>query len=447
VTARGWGILLLLIAIGGAAAAVWLRAEGSAPEVRAPDVFRVGAAPGSLELELFDRGSGLREVKVVLKHARGEAALVEVRYPGSWIAGGSPERPTRVEVPVDPERLGLASGDAFLRVAVRDWSWRGGFRGNLSVVEVPIRVDLDPPRIRVASGLTYVSRGGAGAVVYSVDEPTRRDGVRVGDVAFPGFATSDGGRRFALFAVPTDAAPEPRVRVFAVDESGNEAEARWPAVVKERELPEAQITLQPRFLDTTVRELARAEEIPSEDPVESFRQINTALRRANEAQIREALADPAPTALWSGPFQQLANSKVTSRFGERRQYYVDGERVSEASHLGYDLASTAAAKVTAANAGRVAFSGEIGIYGNCILLDHGLGLASLYGHLSRIDVAEGEAVEKGQVLGLSGSTGLAGGDHLHFAVLVSGTYVDPLEWWDADWVRTHIESRLVRSAP
>jgi len=88
------------------------------------------------------------------------------------------------------------------------------------------------------------------------------------------------------------------------------------------------------------------------------------------------------------------------------------------------------------------FAGDLGIYGNCVVLDHGLGLASLYGHLASFAVAEGDRVEKGQVLGRSGSTGLAGGDHLHFAIVLGGTYVEPKEWWDPKWVREKVDSQL-----
>ena len=139
---------------------------------------------------------------------------------------------------------------------------------------------------------------------------------------------------------------------------------------------------------------------------------------------------------------QLENSKVTSRFGERRSYEVNGRAISEAVHYGYDLASYAAAPVTAAAAGRVLHAGDLGIYGNCVIVDHGLGLTSLYGHLSRIDVEVGQTVGDRERLGLTGATGLAGGDHLHFAVMVGDTYVDPLEWWDARWVETHVDANL-----
>ena len=178
------------------------------------------------------------------------------------------------------------------------------------------------------------------------------------------------------------------------------------------------------------------------DPDSAFHDVNTRVRAENEKRIRELIADSAAEPLFSGSLRQLANSKVTSRFGEKRIYMVDGRELSRAVHFGYDLASLSAAPVTAAAAGRVLFAGDLGIYGNCVVLDHGLGLASIYGHLSRLDVEAGARVEADQRLGLTGATGLAGGDHLHFATLVGNTYVDPIEWWDAKWVEDHVAPNL-----
>jgi murein DD-endopeptidase MepM/ murein hydrolase activator NlpD len=90
----------------------------------------------------------------------------------------------------------------------------------------------------------------------------------------------------------------------------------------------------------------------------------------------------------------------------------------------------------------VIFAGDIGIYGNSVIIDHGMDLFSLYAHLSSIDVSAGDRVEKNDTLGFSGATGLAGGDHLHFAILLGGTYVEPLEWWDPLWVKTHVDAHL-----
>jgi murein DD-endopeptidase MepM/ murein hydrolase activator NlpD len=154
------------------------------------------------------------------------------------------------------------------------------------------------------------------------------------------------------------------------------------------------------------------------------------------------IAQSAPEPLFTGAFDQMKDSQVMSSFAERRSYFVVQDKVSESIHYGYDLASLAGAAIPASNRGKVVFAGELGIYGNCVILDHGLGLNSLYGHLSNIDVRVGDVVEKGQVLGQSGQTGLAGGDHLHFGILLRGVYVDPVEWWDAKWVREHVEEPL-----
>ena len=98
--------------------------------------------------------------------------------------------------------------------------------------------------------------------------------------------------------------------------------------------------------------------------------------------------------------------------------------------------------VPAANSGVVVFTGPLTIYGNTVIIDHGLGLQTLYAHLSSIDVKVGEQVTKGRVLGRTGATGLAMGDHLHFEVLVAGVSVTPLEWWDAKWIRDRINRPL-----
>jgi murein DD-endopeptidase MepM/ murein hydrolase activator NlpD len=235
--------------------------------------------------------------------------------------------------------------------------------------------------------------------------------------------------------------------VIAVDAAGNEGSARWPVNVKERTLPEATVNLPESFLEDKVPELARSQHVQAPDPISTFQKINTEVRAANEKKIREIAAGTAPERLWQGAFQQWANSQVTSRFAERRTYLVGGQPVSQATHFGYDLATTAGAPITAANAGRVLHAADLGIYGNCVIVDHGMGVVTLYGHLSAFAVKPGDAVAKGTVLGRSGNTGLAGGDHLHFAVLVGDAYADPVEWWDEKWVREKIDAQLAPPAP
>jgi murein DD-endopeptidase MepM/ murein hydrolase activator NlpD len=146
--------------------------------------------------------------------------------------------------------------------------------------------------------------------------------------------------------------------------------------------------------------------------------------------------------LWKDSFIQLSNSKVMARYGDKRTYRYKDKVISKSVHLGYDLASYSHAPVAASNSGFVRFAGDLSIYGNTIIIDHGLGLMSLYGHLSIITVKEGQQVEKGDIIAKTGSTGLAGGDHLHFGILVQGYEVSPLYWWDQHWIQVNILDTL-----
>jgi murein DD-endopeptidase MepM/ murein hydrolase activator NlpD len=439
---RAWFVLLLiLLGIGGY---VWVRSEGEPPSVRAPESLLLGAAGTTLSLEADDARSGLRAIDVVLALPGGEEMLLHEEYPGSLLQGGAAGSTRSVSVAIDAKRLGSDGSEGFLRVTVRDWSLRDLLSGNATLVEIPVRLDLSPPRVSIETGLSYAQRGGAGVVVYSVSEPTQRDGVRVGEAFFRSYPWQ--GRRAAFYAVPTDAPAPLRPEVVAVDLAGNERAASWPLHVKERVLPEASVNLPGSFLENKVPDLARAANVQTDDLTTAFQEVNTRVRRENEQRIREIAAKTAPERLWTGPFAQWANSQVTSRFAERRTYKIGGADVSHATHFGYDLATTAGAPITVANSGRVLFAGDLGIYGNCVIVDHGMGVVTLYGHLSSLEAKEGDAVAKGAVLGRSGATGLAGGDHLHFAILVGDAYVDPVEWWDEKWVREKIDEKLAPPA-
>ncbi len=442
-------LILLVLLVGGGVAVGLVRCEGSSPSIVAAQALVVGREPRALALEVDDEGSGLRSVRGVLVTDKGETPVLEVDFPGSLLTGGA-TRPSheRVELSVDAKALGLKDGEAKLRVTAHDWSWRGFLAGNATTVELPLTVDTKPPRVSIENGQTYLQRGGTGLVVYAVSEPTTRDGVDVAGHFYPGHPFGAGGnRRLAFFAIPHDAPPEPPIRVVAEDAAGNKTAAGWATHFKERVFPDVTLNLSPQFLGSKVPELADAKGIDATDKVAAFQKINSEGRASDEARVREIVKKSSDEKLWSGAFQQLRNSKVTSQFAEKRSYFVDGQKISQATHFGYDLAVTVAAPITASNTGRVLWADDLGIYGNCVILDHGYGVTSLYGHLSRIDVKEGELVKAGQQLGLSGATGLAGGDHLHFGILVDDTYVDPVEWWDPKWVREKIDVLISPQAP
>jgi murein DD-endopeptidase MepM/ murein hydrolase activator NlpD len=179
-----------------------------------------------------------------------------------------------------------------------------------------------------------------------------------------------------------------------------------------------------------------------ENLLNSYLSINRDLRRKNNARIAAMAATTSPEILWQGAFRQLSNSAVEAGFADQRTYIYDGKEVDNQVHLGFDLASTTQAPVSAANSGRVIFAGWLGIFGNCVVVDHGMGLQSLYAHLSSIGVSIGDDVEKNAQLGLSGQTGLAGGDHLHFTMLLGGNAVTPIDWWSQQWIDDRVLRKL-----
>jgi murein DD-endopeptidase MepM/ murein hydrolase activator NlpD len=180
----------------------------------------------------------------------------------------------------------------------------------------------------------------------------------------------------------------------------------------------------------------------SGDLVPEFVKINGDLRQLNADKIMALTKQTSPTRLWSSQFLPLGNAQVEASFADHRTYLYKGKEIDQQVHLGFDLAVTAAIPVAAENAGKVLLAEWLGIYGNCIILDHGMGVASLYGHLSSLDVKAGDTVTKGHILGRSGMTGLAGGDHLHFTMLVGGRAVNPVEWWDPHWIQDRIDRKL-----
>src|SRR5262249_8221987 len=166
------------------------------------------------------------------------------------------------------------------------------------------------------------------------------------------------------------------------------------------------------------------------DLVAGYLRINRELRSASEKKVREVCQDSAPRPLWEGAFIRLPNSSPLASYADLRSYVYRGTVIDHQMHQGFDLASLRTTPIPAGHRGRVVYAGPLGIYGNAVILDHGLGLFSLYGHMSEIAVTRGADVERGAILGKTGETGLAGGDHLHFSIMLHGVYVDPIEWWD-----------------
>lgn len=383
-----------------------------------------------------------------LEASRGNIARVEVRIvqggKSSVVARQEGALGRRVEIPVVVESaaLGLREGGATLEVWGRDDFWRPFPPADRALVSHPVTVDLTPPRIEILAATQYLAPGGSGLVAFRVTGATRAT-VTAGGRELPSFAFGPAERdaRVALIALPYDVEPGAALRIAAVDEAGNAASRGIPSELRPRRFPRDTLDLRDAFLQSKVPELL-PQHPPGKPLLEGFLLINRDLRRQAEAEKRRIGATTADKPLWHGPFVQPRNTKVFANFAETRTYVYGGREVDRQVHYGYDLASVKQSPVPAANTGTVVFAAPLTIYGNTVILDHGLGLQTLYAHLSSIGVKVGDAVEQGQELGRTGNTGLAIGDHLHFEVLVNGVSVTPLEWWDAKWVRDHIGKPL-----
>jgi len=319
------------------------------------------------------------------------------------------------------------------------------------------QIRLDPPRITVLSTKHYVNLGGSEMVVYKASPADVESGVRVGEVEYRGFPASGMGMqgadettKIAFFALLYDQPLNTRIEAFARDEAGNQTKATFVDNVFPKPFKKSRIQLDDKFIDRVVPEILEHSPelkipIPAQgtpEMLQAFLRVNGELRKINADQIAAFASKTSATRLWEGPFIQLGNSQVEASFADHRTYIYNGKEVDQQTHLGFDLAVTAHVPVHAANSGIVVNASWLGIYGNCVIIDHGLGVQTLYGHLQSFDVKAGDKVTRGQQVGRSDSTGLAGGDHLHFTQLVGGRMVNPVEWWDAHWIQDRIERKL-----
>jgi murein DD-endopeptidase MepM/ murein hydrolase activator NlpD len=350
----------------------------------------------------------------------------------------------------------LQPGAARITVAATRRSWLG-LRTLSSTMSKDVLVRLEPPRVGVLSTHHFVNQGGSEMVLYRATPAETVSGVRVGDIEYPGFpaagagtsstGTGDPAVKVAFFALLADQDLKTPITLFARDDAGNEAKATFVDRVFPKVFKKSRIEVDDRFFERVVPDiLANSPDLKIESPtgdlLPAFLRINGELRQMNADRIVELTKATSPSLLIKGPFKQLGNSQVEAGFADHRTYLHDGKEVDQQVHLGFDLAVTARVPVLAANDGKVLNASWLGIYGNCVILDHGMGLATLYGHLSSLDVKVGDTVTIGQVLGRSGTTGLAGGDHLHFTMLVSGHPVNPVDWWDPHWIQDRITRKL-----
>jgi murein DD-endopeptidase MepM/ murein hydrolase activator NlpD len=299
-----------------------------------------------------------------------------------------------------------------------------------------------PPSVSADSDAHYLYVGMADLATMNVTGSYTEAGVKVGDQKFRAWPMPGGKPgMFSLYAFAWNMPPTTLPMVYASNAAGDDVTTPLKVEFPKKEQPRYtvhELQIDDRFMQKVVGEL---DPNGTGDLATRFVKINSEMRKANNKTLSDLSSKSADHFLWSQPFLRQA-AKTEAMFADHRKYIYHGQKIDEQTHLGYDLASTQHAGVIASNDGRVIYAAPLGIYGNCVVVDHGYGLQTIYGHMSRIDVKPGEDVKRGQVMGESGMTGMAGGDHIHFSMQLDGVQIDPKEWWDPHWIKNHVVKRV-----
>ena len=436
----GGGILAILLVVLLGAGGYFLvpRFEWHKPQVKiTPDSDAIGLTP--IEIEVIEQGSGLKSLSVTLTAGGKDYPLISEQY-------DQPVLQKKFPIALSAKLTGLKEGPASLRVSAKDRSLWSFFGGNETVVQKNLTIDITPPSLELIADDRYVNFGGVGLIVYKPASDTVKTGVKIGNYFFPGYKgqiKEQPDYFLAFFAHPYNASADERATLMATDKAGNTREMKLVYELKNVKYRKSTIAISDEFIQNKVTPLLNDLGARQASRKDIFVKVNKELRKENEDKIKAITEKVTPSMLWKDAFVQLSNSKVEANFADARTYVYNGEAIDNAYHLGYDLSVTKHYPAEAANNGVVVFVGDLGIYGNTVIIDHGLGLFTLYSHLSAIDVKVGDPIERRQPLGKTGETGLAVGDHLHYGVYLHGVAILPVEWWDEKWIRDNIEPKLL----
>lgn len=386
--------------------------------------------------------SGIKYYKVSFRDGQKETVLLEKVFS---------DVQKEITIAIPPPKLDIfyKGVETSLIIEVVDNSKWNFLEGNKGLKKVDLIIDSRKPKANVLSNSRYIQRGGSAAVVVKVSDENLKD-------AYISFNEKKRfelvpfykeGYYMALVAWPIDFEQFQRVNLVAVDKADNITITKVPFYIQSKKIRTDNIELSNKFINNvSASVLEQSGEMVPQAPKEIFIASNKDLRAKNiqalEKVTRDALKEQSVNEVNIKPFKRLRGSKTVAGYGERRHYYLDGEKINEAWHLGIDWASVKKAPVYVSNAGDVVFNNYLGLYGNTIIVDHGMGLASLYAHTSSQSVEVGQQINRGDKIARTGSTGAVFGDHLHFGILIQGVEVNPIEWMDGFWIKTRITDIL-----
>jgi murein DD-endopeptidase MepM/ murein hydrolase activator NlpD len=429
------GILTVLF-VGGGFFLFNTYGEWEKPVIKLDQQINAVGRQKNLRVTFTDQKQGLRSTSVSISQDNQTHVLYLANHPDPGTKGAN------LSILIDPYTMKLHNGPAVLTLTATDFS----FWKNQTTINRPITIDLTPPQVYLLNPTNHINPGGSCVIAYRISKPVVMSGIKVDDTFFSGYPAVVSGKPsfICYFALPTNVGQgSTSIKLTATDEAGNETTVNVPYLLMAKKFRSDKMALSDSFLQQKMPDFQS--QIPSlrdKSPSEVFIYVNGLLREDNTKTIQEVCRKTSPKQLWQDTFLRMKNAAPMAQYGDKRSYIYQGKIVGESTHLGVDLASNAHATIEAANHGVVVFAEALGIYGNAVIIDHGLGLFSLYGHMDALHVKKGQAVKKGDPLGQSGTSGLAGGDHLHFSLIVGGKFVNPQEWWDPHWIADNVTKKV-----
>ncbi len=431
-------IVLALIVAGGAFIYFSPKFEKESPKISF-DNSGFWNLKDSLNVALSDE-SGIKSYKVYYKTLEKEIVLNSKELDSN-----------QSKVVFNIEKFTLDPSIEKIKIAIEviDNSMWKFFQGNKAYKEFDLTIDREKPLARVLVNSRTIKKGGSATVVVEVkDKNLSKKYISFNDeYQFELIPFIKKDFYAAIIAWPIDVEEFNIVNLVAIDKAKNKTVTKVPLYIKDLKIKNDNINISKNFIEkVSIPVLKKSDyKIPSND-VDIFIKQNRELRAENLATVKsESLKNMSRNMLLEynfRTFRRLEGSKTFAGFAERRQYFYENEKIDQAWHLGMDWASIKHADVKSSNNGKVIFNDYLGIYGNTLIIDHKLGVQSLYAHTSKFYVKKDEKVKIGQKIAETGSTGAVFGDHLHFGMLVQGIEVNPLEWMDRAWIKSRVTNIL-----
>jgi murein DD-endopeptidase MepM/ murein hydrolase activator NlpD len=432
-------IFLLLLVVGGTSF-VYLspQFEQNKPEINLK-TNGFWNLSDKLQITITDQ-SNLKYYRVIFKDNSKELILDE-----QILSNAN----TALNLELSPPKLDMfyKGEDVEIIVEAIDSSKWNFLNGNTNKKSFKLKIDKTKPIANVVANSRYIKHAGSAIAVVKVADKNLKEAYIdfCGKTKYQLIPYYKENYYVALIPWDINIPYEnfTQVTLVAKDKAGNKTTAKIPFYIQKFKIKHDNIKISEKFINQVSSNVLQqaGEEIPN-NLKDIFIKQNNYLREKNIQTIKDIALKHLETDLVSNfdirAFKRLRGSKTAAGYGERRSYFLDGNKIDEAWHLGIDWASIRQASIIASNRGDIIFNNYLGIYGNTLILNHGIGLASLYAHTTNQFVTNGETIKRNTKIATTGISGAVLGDHLHFGILVQGVEVNPIEWMDKKWIKTRI---------